>query len=182
MKTQTAAAIDAEQAVWGLLARELGVGPDELAPESSLADDLAVDSLELVEIAMAVEEELGVTLPQRMRDDVRTCAELVNGVLELTAERRQRAPRRPPLAWMRVTPPNGVGVCVRVDRLTPYAVETIADDAARAGWGARLEVAILSRTEPSLAWVRRRFARLLVRGVHVEVRHGGDDGTARGCR
>jgi len=65
MKTQTAPAIDAELAVWGLLARELGVGPDELAPESSLADDLAVDSLELVEIAMAVEEELGVTTPRK---------------------------------------------------------------------------------------------------------------------
>jgi hypothetical protein len=30
------------------------------------------------------------------------------------------------------------------------------------------------------AWVRRRLARLLVRGVRVEVRHGG--GSARSCR
>ena len=181
MKAHSAAAVDPEQAVWSLLARQLGVGSNELAPESSLADDLAVDSLELVEIAMAVEDELGVTLPQRMLDDVRTCAELVDGILGLTAERRPRATRRPPLAWSRVTPPNGAGACVRVDRLTPYAVETIADDAAQAGWGARLEVAVLSRTEPSLGWVRRRFARLLVRGVRVEVRHGGG-GRARSCR
>ena len=180
MKAHAVPAIDAEQAVWSLLARQLGVGSDELAPESSLADDLAVDSLELVEIALAVEEELGVTLPQHMLDDVRTCAELVDGILGLTAERRPRAPRRPPLVWSRVTPPNGEGVCVRVDRLTPYAVETIADEAVRAGWGARLEVAVLSRTEPSLAWIRRRFARLLVRGVRVEVRHGG--ASARSCR
>ena len=112
MKANAAPAVDPEQAVWSLLARQLGVGSNELAPESSLADDLAVDSLELVEIAMAVEDELGVTLPQRMLDDVRTCAELVDGILGLTAERRPRATRRPPLAWSRVTPPNGAGTCV----------------------------------------------------------------------
>jgi hypothetical protein len=167
--------------VWSLLARQLGVGSNELASGGRRSPTTwRSTSLELVEIAMAVEDELGVTLPQRMLDDVRTCAELVDGILGLTAERRPRATRRPPLAWSRVTPPNGAGACVRVDRLTPYAVETIADDAVRAGWGARLEVAVLSRTEPSLAWVRRRFARLLVRGVRVEVRHGG--ASARSCR
>jgi hypothetical protein len=93
--------------------------------------------------------------------------------LALTNERRPRAIRRPPLAWARVTPAGGQGAFTRVDRLTPYAVETIAKDAERAGWGARLEVAVLSRSEPSLGWMHRRFARLLPRGVRVEVRQGG---------
>jgi acyl carrier protein len=177
MKSHAASAVDAEQAVWNLIARQLGVGPDEIAPESWLADDLAVDSLELIEIALTVEEELGVTLPQSMLDEIRTCAELVDGIVTLTAERRPRPMRRPPLAWSRVTPPGGAGTCTRVDRLTPYTVETIAEDATRAGWGARLEVAVLCEKP------REPTAYPSVHGVRVEVRHGGQRAEgARWCR
>src|SRR5437870_4197982 len=62
----------------------------------------------------------------------------------------------------------------RTGWLTPYAVQTIAEDALRAGRGARLEVTVAAATSPAeLRRVRHRLARLANRGIQVHV--GRDD-------
>ena len=43
-----------------LLAEQLGVEADTITPETSLADDLNADSLDLVELMMSIEEEFDV--------------------------------------------------------------------------------------------------------------------------
>src|SRR5262245_47716285 len=58
----------------------------------------------------------------------------------------------------------------RTGRLTPYTVQTIAEDAIRAGRGARLEVTVAATNEAELRHVRYRFARLANRGIHVQIR------------
>lgn len=46
---------------------ELGVSESEVKPESSFTDDLGADSLDVVELVMAFEEEFGIDIPD---DDV----------------------------------------------------------------------------------------------------------------
>jgi len=50
-----------EETVRRMVASQLGVTPEALAPDVSLTDDLAADSLDLVELTLALEEELGLT-------------------------------------------------------------------------------------------------------------------------
>ena len=60
-----------EQRLRALVADRLGVGEHELERHVSLRDDLAVDSLDLVEVAVAIEEAWDVTLPDRLLAQVR---------------------------------------------------------------------------------------------------------------
>lgn len=54
-----------------------------------------------------------------------------------------------------------IGCVHRGGPLTPYLLETIADDLRRRGRGTRLEVAVAAGTDDAgLRWVRERFARL----------------------
>src|SRR5262245_23961784 len=66
-----------------VVAERVGVGQEELAPEVSLADDLAVDSLDMVELALALEDEFGITVPEQVLGEVRTYQHLVDRVLDL---------------------------------------------------------------------------------------------------
>ncbi|HEV7731363.1 MAG TPA: phosphopantetheine-binding protein, partial [Candidatus Binatia bacterium] len=58
-----------------------------LEPDLSLADDLAVDSMELLEVALSLEDAFDVAVPQRRLDGVRTCGQLVDLVLSLVTRR-----------------------------------------------------------------------------------------------
>src|SRR5213080_373229 len=55
-----------------LVADTLGVGIDELAPDVSLTDELAADSLDLAELAARLEAELGLVVPERVVAHLRT--------------------------------------------------------------------------------------------------------------
>jgi len=71
-----------------VVADHLGVALEDLTPEVSLTDDLAADSLDLLELAVALEEELGFTVPERVLSDVRTYGDLVRATAMLAPERR----------------------------------------------------------------------------------------------
>ena len=58
-----------------MVAEQLGVGVEEIAPDVSLPDDLAADSLDLVELALALEVRCGVTISDRRLETVRTYLE-----------------------------------------------------------------------------------------------------------
>jgi acyl carrier protein len=59
----------------------LGVDPAAVTPEAHFADDLDADSLALVEIIMAVEDQLDIQVPEEELKDVRT----VGAALDLLA-------------------------------------------------------------------------------------------------
>jgi len=96
-----------EPSVRALIADQLGVGVEELVPGVSLRDDLAADSLDLVELTMALEAEFGIVVPERVLDRVRTCGDLVQATGLLIRARRAAEARaaEPPLRmWARVAP------------------------------------------------------------------------------
>jgi acyl carrier protein len=165
----------AEPRIRRVVADHLGVGTEELAPDISLTDDLAVDSLDLVELALALESEFGIDVPERLLDEVRTYGDLVDATLMLARVRTGRdvaARIEPSVVWSRVIP-AGEGTNRNLERagaLTPYAAQEIAEDALRAGRGARLEVSVPPGTnDAGVAWVQNQFAWLGNRGVNVVV-------------
>jgi acyl carrier protein len=50
----------------------LSVEGDKVVPEAKFADDLDADSLDLVELVMALEEEFGVEVPEDELDGIET--------------------------------------------------------------------------------------------------------------
>ena len=157
-----------------LVADHLGVGFDDLAPEVSLADDLAADSLDLLELALALEGEFGLTIPERTIAELRTYGELVAATVILACNRAETEARpvlEPVRVRARVVAPGGlVGVREYAELLTPYAAETISEDALRAGPGAQLEVTVAEdEGDASFQQVQQQFAWLSGRGVAVDV-------------
>src|SRR5437016_3586323 len=71
-----------------LVADTLGVGIDELGVEVSLTDDLAADSLDLAELAARLEADLGLVMPDRVVDHLRTYGDLVRAATAAARERR----------------------------------------------------------------------------------------------
>nr|YP_009739109.1 Acyl carrier protein [Palmaria decipiens]QIC19548.1 Acyl carrier protein [Palmaria decipiens] len=49
--------------VQGIVAQQLGVEPDQVTKEANFADDLGADSLDTVELVMAIEEEFEIQIP-----------------------------------------------------------------------------------------------------------------------
>jgi acyl carrier protein len=160
-----------EPQVRRLVADTLGVGVEELQPEVSLTDDLAADSLDLAELLARLETELGLVLPDLLVESLRTYGDLVHAAITETPEPRPAlAPAGgPPVPiWARLVSPRGQ--LLRAELLTPYVVETIVDDALRAGRGARVEVTVAEdASDAELVCVRAEFAWLASQGVAVSV-------------
>ena len=157
-----------------LVAEQLGVDLADLAPDASLTDDLAADSLDLLELALALESEFTIALPQRWVDEIRTYRDLVDAVMASGngGQWRERLTSRPLSVKTRVVPtPDQLVSLERAGELTPYAMQVIAEDAARAGRGAQLEVTMPANADDvDLAIVRDEFAQLERFGVDVRVR------------
>src|SRR5262245_38627793 len=69
-----------ESEIRRVVAERLGVGQEELTPEVSLFDDLAVDSLDMIELGSALEDEFGITVPEHVLGEVRTYQQVVDRV------------------------------------------------------------------------------------------------------
>ena len=52
-----------DEKIRGIIAEQLGVKPEEVTPEASFIDDLGADSLDTVELVMALEEEFSIEIP-----------------------------------------------------------------------------------------------------------------------
>jgi len=59
-----------------ILIEQLGVRRDQIAPEARIMADLGADSLDMVEIAMTVEETFNLTMPDEDMDNVQTVGDL----------------------------------------------------------------------------------------------------------
>ena len=161
-----------------MVADRLGVDPEDLAPEVSLTDDLAADSLDLVDLAIGLEDELGITVPESTIDELRTYGQLVDVAEARVRERRAEearteSERTPPLIWARVLPPpwRRSGSLEQVGWLTPYTAETIVDSALRAGPGATLDMRVppnlgeraMAQLGAEFGWLRRRHIAVQIR-------------------
>lgn len=63
-----------------IIAERLGVKEEQIVPTASFADDLKADSLDLVELIMALEEEFGVDIPDDEAEKILTVADALNYV------------------------------------------------------------------------------------------------------
>ena len=52
-----------EDRVTEIIVEQLGVSKEEVVPEASFIDDLGADSLDIVELVMAMEEEFDIEIP-----------------------------------------------------------------------------------------------------------------------
>ena len=72
-----------------ILQEQLGVARDQIVPEARIMDDLGADSLDMVEIAMTVEETFNLSLPDEDMEKVLTVGDLheaLAGFLERTGQ------------------------------------------------------------------------------------------------
>ena len=71
-------AVNVEQKVKNIIAEQLGVGEDEIKLTSSFIEDLGADSLDIVELVMAMEEEFEVEIPDEEAENIKTVQDAVN--------------------------------------------------------------------------------------------------------
>lgn len=68
--------------VKAIIAEQLGVKPEEVTPTASFIDDLGADSLDTVELVMALEEEFGVEIPDEDAEKMTTVGDAVKYIEE----------------------------------------------------------------------------------------------------
>ncbi|HSZ40120.1 MAG TPA: acyl carrier protein [Trebonia sp.] len=57
-----------------------GVPADDVTPEKSFVEDLDIDSLSMVEIAVAAQDKFGVEIPDEQLKDLKTVQDVINFV------------------------------------------------------------------------------------------------------
>ena len=73
-----------EQKVRNILVEQLGVNPEQVTPEAGFVDDLGADSLDMVEIVMALEEEFSVVISDEEAEPCATVKDVVDLITRLT--------------------------------------------------------------------------------------------------
>lgn len=66
-----------------VIAEQLGVDEDVVTMEASFKDDLGADSLDIVELVMAVEEEFDIEFPDEDAEKIETVGDAVNYINEM---------------------------------------------------------------------------------------------------
>jgi acyl carrier protein len=73
-----AVATFSEDRVKEIIAKELEVDSKQLTPEAKFIEDLGADSLDIVELVMALEEEFGIDIPDEDADKLKTVGDAMN--------------------------------------------------------------------------------------------------------
>jgi acyl carrier protein len=71
-----------QERLYALVANHLGLEREDLAPEAHILDDLGADSLDVVELVMALEESFNIVVPDEDVERLQTIAD-VQQYLEL---------------------------------------------------------------------------------------------------
>ena len=66
-----------------IIVEQLSVDRDKVVPEASFVDDLGADSLDLVELIMAMEEEFDVEIPDEEAEKITTVQHAIDYVAKL---------------------------------------------------------------------------------------------------
>ena len=73
--------------VKSIIVEQLGVDADEVTPEASFTEDLGADSLDIVELVMAFEEEFGIEIPDEDAEKISRVNEAVSYIEAHSAEK-----------------------------------------------------------------------------------------------
>ena len=72
----------AEEKIKAIIAEQLGVKPEEVTPTASFVDDLGADSLDTVELIMALEEEFNIEIPDEDAEKMKTVGDAIKYIEE----------------------------------------------------------------------------------------------------
>ena len=64
----------------GIIVEQLGVQPEEVNPGASFIEDLGADSLDIVELIMALEEEYDIEIPDEDAEKIQTVQDVISYV------------------------------------------------------------------------------------------------------
>ena len=70
--------MNVEEKVKNIIIEQLGVNADKVVPEASFVDDLGADSLDLVDLVMALEEVFGNEIPDKDVEKIQTVQDATN--------------------------------------------------------------------------------------------------------
>ena len=70
-----------EDQIKGIIAEQLGVKADELKNNASFVDELGADSLDTVELVMALEEEFETEIPDEDAENITTVQQAIDYIL-----------------------------------------------------------------------------------------------------
>jgi acyl carrier protein len=76
-------AADVEAKVKEIIVSQLGVDADKVVPAATFVDDLGADSLDTVELIMAIEEEFDCEIPEEEAANISTVQEVIDFVSKL---------------------------------------------------------------------------------------------------
>jgi acyl carrier protein len=71
-----------DERVKKIIAEQLGVEEDEVTSEASFVEDLGADSLDTVELVMALEEEFGIEIPDEDAEKILTVGKALDYIKE----------------------------------------------------------------------------------------------------
>jgi acyl carrier protein len=71
-----------ESKIKTIIAEQLGVKPEEVTPNASFVDDLGADSLDTVELIMALEEEFNIEIPDEDAEKMKTVGDAIKYIEE----------------------------------------------------------------------------------------------------
>jgi len=69
-----------------IIVEQLGVNPDQVKPEARFIEDLSADSLDTVELVMALEEEFGTEIPDEDAEKLQTVGQAIKYIEDRLAK------------------------------------------------------------------------------------------------
>lgn len=75
-----------EEKVRDIVVEQLGVKPEQVTPEAKFIEDLGADSLDVVELVMALEEEFGSEIPDEEAEKLTTVGDVIKYIEELRSK------------------------------------------------------------------------------------------------
>lgn len=77
---------DVESKVKEIIASQLEVSPEKLVPTASFIDDLKADSLAVVELVLALEQEFKLTIPEEDTEKIKTVGDAIGYIKSHSAQ------------------------------------------------------------------------------------------------
>ncbi len=71
-----------DQRVRDIVVEQLGVKPEQVTPQAKFIEDLGADSLDTVELVMALEEEFGIEVPDEQAEKLQSVGDVIKYVEE----------------------------------------------------------------------------------------------------
>ena len=77
-----------EEKVKDIIVEQLGVNPEQVTPQASFIEDLGADSLDIVELVMAFEEEFGVEVPDEDAEKLQTVGDVIKYIEDKSSKQQ----------------------------------------------------------------------------------------------